>query len=83
MPETTRSELLHVITRIGTLAPDLRLGQLVALLADRADTPYTANPVSDIEDDELLPAAREFLELLIERSQNLEPQRLDSAATAS
>ena len=60
MARSDRDELLGLITRIGELAPDFRLGQLIALLTDRTETPYTASPIADIEDVELLAAAREF-----------------------
>ena len=68
MMQSKRSELLDHLARIGELAPNLRLGQLIALLTDRADTPYTASPVADIEDEEILEPAREFLATLLERS---------------
>jgi hypothetical protein len=65
--QTQRTELMALLTRIGELAPDFRLGQLIALLTDRADTPYTAHPIADIEDEELIGAAKEFLATLESR----------------
>ena len=59
-----RNELMAVLSEIGTIAPYFRLGQLIALLTDRADHPYTLHPIADIEDEELLPAAKEFLEIM-------------------
>ena len=41
--------------------PRLRLGQLLGILTDRTDHPYTTNPVADVGDHELLSAARELL----------------------
>ena len=64
MNADARNELMAVLTEIGRVAPYLRLGQLLCILADRAEHPYTAYPVADIEDAELLPAAREFLSLM-------------------
>jgi hypothetical protein len=58
-----RTELMAVLTEISRIAPYIRLGQLVAILTDRTDHPYTASPIADIEDNELLPAARELLEV--------------------
>lgn len=59
-----RTELMAVLTEISRVAPYYRLGQVIALLTDRADHPYTASPIADIEDEELLPVAKEFLETL-------------------
>jgi hypothetical protein len=56
-----RKELMTVLDQISELAPYIRLGQLVGILVDQTDHPYTASPICDIEDAELLPAAREFL----------------------
>jgi hypothetical protein len=59
-----RTELMSVLTEISRIAPYYRLGQLIAVLTDRADHPYTTSPIADIEDEELLPAAKEFLEVI-------------------
>jgi hypothetical protein len=56
-----RREQLSLVTDILEVAPSLRLGQLLGILTDRTDHPYTTNPVADVEDHELLPAARELL----------------------
>jgi len=56
-----RTELLSVFSEISQRVPYLRLGQLLAILADRAELPYD-NPVLEAEDNELLSPAREYLE---------------------
>ncbi len=56
-----RRELMAVLDQISELVPYIRLGQLLGILVDQSDHPYTASPICDIEDAELLPAAREFL----------------------
>ena len=75
--QSMRGELLGLIARIGEVAPDFRLGQLIALLTDRADTQYTASPIADIEDAELIGAAKEFLDSLEARRhpRNTEAER--------
>jgi hypothetical protein len=62
-----RNELMAVLTEISRIAPYIRLGQLLGILTDRTEHPYTVSPVMDIEDEELLPAAKEFLELVRRR----------------
>jgi hypothetical protein len=61
MTTATRQELLGVIAELGELAPDLRLGQLVANLATLARG-AKVEAVWDAEDDELLAAARRLRE---------------------
>jgi hypothetical protein len=58
-----RNELMQVLTELSRLQPYIRLGQLVAILTDKADVPYR-NPIPDIEDEELLPAAKNYLATL-------------------
>lgn len=57
-----RNELMVVLTEIGRIAPYIRLGQLIGILTDMTEHPYTVSPICDIEDEELLPAAKTFLE---------------------
>jgi len=59
---STRSELLAVIGELGDLAPELRLGQLIANMATLA---RGAKPeaVWDAEDDELFAAARRLRDI--------------------
>ena len=72
MKAEMKNELLTVISEILMLAPSLRLGQLLGILTDQTDHPYSTNPIVDIEDDELLPAANEFLEVLRRRQKEIQ-----------
>lgn len=61
MSNPVRQEILQVIAELGELAPEVRFGQLVANLS------YLARGLSnesiwDVEDEELLEAARSHLE---------------------
>ena len=67
MKSESTQELIDTLSEILTLAPDFRLGQLIGYLADRVDLPYSTNVVAEIEDEELLPAAKEFLEIMRKR----------------
>ncbi len=58
---TTREELLTCLNELSELAPDLRLGQLVANLATLAQG-AKVEAIWDAEDEELLVAARRLLE---------------------
>jgi hypothetical protein len=57
----SRDELLQVIAEISRVAPELRLGQMIANLAMKARGPNVEG-IWDCEDEELLPAARRLLE---------------------
>lgn len=57
----TREELLACLTELSEVAPDLRLGQLVANLATLAKG-AKVEAIWDAEDEELLVAARRLLE---------------------
>jgi hypothetical protein len=65
MTPTTSDELLKAIATLQTIFPDWRLAQLVANLATAAGA-GDAGAVWDIEDEQLLIAARR----LIERNQD-------------
>jgi hypothetical protein len=58
---TARGELLTCLGELSELAPDLRMGQLVANLATLAQG-AKAEAIWDAEDEELLAAARRLLE---------------------
>jgi hypothetical protein len=58
---TTREDLLSCLTELSEVAPDLRLGQLVANLATLAQG-AKVEAIWDAEDEELLGAARRLLE---------------------
>ena len=55
MIDVTRHELLRQLTRLSELAPDIRLGQLIANLATMADAPWDET-LWDLEDEKLLAA---------------------------
>ena len=54
-----RRELMAVICEISELVPYYRLGQLVGLLTDHTEHPYESSAICEIEDDEILPAAKD------------------------
>lgn len=56
MSDPIRRDLLRELERLGELAPELRLGQLIANLAFLAKGPWDQT-LWDIEDAELLEAA--------------------------
>jgi hypothetical protein len=60
MNTQTRQELLRVLQELSTRHPDVRLGQLIANLSCAAKGP-AQEAVWDVEDEELLVAAREHL----------------------
>lgn len=58
---TTRQDFLALLTQLSEDAPDLRLGQLVANLATLA-LGAKVEAIWDVEDEELLAAARRLAE---------------------
>jgi hypothetical protein len=61
MKNETRRELLAILDELSEVAPDVRFGQLVTNLSYLARG-LANESVWDVEDDELLAAAREHLE---------------------
>jgi hypothetical protein len=61
MTETTTDELVAAIAELRSLFPDWRLGQLVANLALAAGRDHQGG-VWEVEDDQLLVAARRLIE---------------------
>lgn len=61
-----RRELLRVLDDLGEYTPDVRFGQLLANLSYMARS-FTAEAIWDVEDEELLSAARSHLEELSKR----------------
>jgi hypothetical protein len=61
MTDRTRQELIEVLTEIGLYAPDWRYGQMVAIFASVA-RPDSVQSMWDVDDEELLAAARKQLE---------------------
>ena len=62
MTSETRSELLSVIAELAERYPHWRLGQLISNVAGWADV-----NIWDVEDEQLLEAAKAHLEHLSER----------------
>jgi len=61
MTPNTREELLTVLAELTEHCPQVRLGQLIANLATLAKGPQVES-IWDVEDEELLAAARRQLE---------------------
>jgi hypothetical protein len=61
MINATRRELLQLLAELGEATPEVRFGQLIANLSYLARE-NSAEAVWDVEDDELLQAARQHLE---------------------
>jgi hypothetical protein len=55
-----RREVLDILAELSTLRPDIRMGQLLLMFTDmcRDDRPES---LYDVEDEELLPVVRRFL----------------------
>lgn len=62
MTNDTRRELLNVLSEISEQCPEVRLGQLIANLGTLAKGP-TVEAIWDVEDEELLKAAKRQLEV--------------------
>ncbi len=62
----TRRQLLRVLDDLGEYTPDVRFGQLLANLSYMAKS-FSAEAIWDVEDEELLEAAKSHLEELSER----------------
>ena len=68
MIDPTRQQLLQVLAELSDLCPEMRLGQLIANLSALATGPMV-EAVWDVEDEELLAAARKQLLYFQERRQ--------------
>jgi hypothetical protein len=62
MTNKTRRELLQVLDELSKQCPEVRLGQLITNLATLAKGP-TMEAIWDVEDEELLKAAKQQLEV--------------------
>lgn len=67
---TTHEDLLQTLRELHGLLPEMRFGQLVSNLATVARGPE-AESAWDVEDDELLEAARQQLQALTGRAKAL------------
>lgn len=61
MTTQVRREILHVLEELSNCCPEVRFGQLIANLSYLAKGP-TIEAIWDVEDEELLAAARKHLE---------------------
>lgn len=61
MTTQVRQEILQVLSELSETCPEVRLGQLIANLSYLAKGP-TNEAIWDLEDEELLAAARKHLE---------------------
>jgi hypothetical protein len=61
MIASTKKELLSILEELSKIAPEVRFGQLIVNLSYLAKG-LTPDAAREIEDDELLAAAREHLE---------------------
>ena len=61
MTTQTRQEILHILSELSERCPEVRFGQLVANLSYLAKGPAN-EAIWDMEDEELLAAARRHLE---------------------
>jgi hypothetical protein len=66
MTNTTRQELLTVLSELSSACPEMRFGQLIANLSTLAKG-LSAEGLWDAEDEELLAAARNQLAYFTER----------------
>lgn len=71
MIDPKRKELLRIIAEISEIAPQIRLGQLLANLSHLSKGDSSLQAVWDAEDDELLGPAAEHLETW--KSMRLDP----------
>jgi hypothetical protein len=65
MNSTNRTQLLTVLTELSEVCPEMRFGQLIANLSTLAKG-LSAEGLWDVEDDELLDAARKQLQYFSE-----------------
>ena len=70
MNDARRRELLEKLALLSEMAPELRMGQLIANLAVIAEGPWD-ECLWDLEDDKLLAAAAELLQDLAKRNERV------------
>jgi hypothetical protein len=71
MMNPVREEILRVLGELSVYSPDVRFGQLLANLSYLARGP-TNEAIWDMEDEELLVAAKQHLETLSKRHSPVE-----------
>jgi hypothetical protein len=67
MIDNKRAELLDLLQRISAAYPEMRMGQLLCNLAEAGRGPEFGD-VWEVEDEELIPAARQLLAALEART---------------
>jgi hypothetical protein len=70
MTSETRRELLKIVGELSAYCPEIRLGQLITNLATLAKGP-AVEAIWDVEDEELLEAARRQLEVFQARNSGM------------
>jgi hypothetical protein len=60
MTTQVRKDILHIVAELSECSPEVRFGQLIANLSYLAKGP-TNEAIWDVEDEELLAAARKHL----------------------
>lgn len=78
MSGTNRTQLLTVLAQLSAACPEMRFGQLIANLSTLAKG-LSADELWDVEDDELLEAARKQLEYFTDHR----PSALQDASAGS
>ena len=61
MTTQVRKDILHILAELSQCCPEVRFGQLIANLSYMAKGP-TNEAIWDVEDEQLLEAARKHLE---------------------
>ncbi len=70
MIDNNRQEILKLLEKVSELAPDVRLGQLIANMAFLAVGPWDQT-LWDLEDDQLLLALRQHVADLSQRQESV------------
>ena len=55
-----RAQVLELLAGLSAIAPEMRMGQWIAMFASLARTPDVES-IYDVEDEELIPVMRDFL----------------------
>jgi hypothetical protein len=85
MTTDVRKEALAALVQLSDLAPELRIGQLVAHLGEMSEA-YGGHGLGDVEDDQLLEVIRRHYQELsraLNRSANQSVEQTPAAAGAS
>ena len=78
----TRRELLLMLAEIGTLYPEMRLGQIISWLAGVARG-SAVEAIYDVEDNELIAAIRDHISNPLARSMTSDTPNLRNSASTS